>query len=99
MTWAPATILGGLPVWADVHWGKDADTPNGAGDYWAEVEDICWRKRDGSRGKSITQKVWERAENYDCYFCHTIEEVEDYLDHQTREREGEAPSREKVSLL
>lgn len=75
-------ILGGLPVVAQVSFGKDADTPNGPGDYWAEVEAIYWCKRDGSRGAPIPQHLRDRAEKYDPYFCRLIEQVSDQLVHE-----------------
>ena len=87
MTYYPATILGGLPVMADIAFGKDADTPNGPGDYYAEVEDIAWRKRDGTPGKSISQAMYDRAEKYDPYFGNLICQVSDNLAMEQWERE------------
>lgn len=84
---APVTILGGLPVVAFVAFGKDADTPNGAGEYWAEVEDICWMKKDGSAGKSIPQHLIDKAEVYDPYFANLTESVSDHLAMERWERE------------
>lgn len=74
----PGTILGGLPVWAEIDAGKDADTPNGPGDYWAEVRQIYWRKRNGSKGKPIPQHLFDKAAKYDYKFCDLIEQVQDH---------------------
>lgn len=77
MPWGRATILGGLPVWALVNFGM-TDDENGR-DYWSEVEDICWVRRDGSRGKSISKPMFDRAESADPYFASVTEAVSDYL--------------------
>lgn len=82
MAEAPATILGGLPVIAEVSFGKDSDTPSGPGDYWAEVENIYWMKRDGSKGREIPKHLWDRAEKYDRYFGSLTEQVSDHLAHE-----------------
>jgi hypothetical protein len=78
----PGTILGGLPVIATVDHGKDADTPNGPGEYWAEVRAIYWRKRDGSKGAEIPEHIIIRAEKYDSYFSCLIEQVEEYFHYE-----------------
>lgn len=69
------TILGGLPVFVEINSGKDADTPNGPGEYWASVEEIYWLKRDGTKGSAIPQAVLDRAEKYDYGFCNLIENI------------------------
>lgn len=76
----PATILGGLPVIAYVSFGID-DGPNGR-DYWASVEHIYWRKKDGTKGKEIPQHLRDRAEKYDPYFATIVEQINDYLAYQ-----------------
>lgn len=78
----PGTILGGLPVIAVVSAGKDADTPNGPGEYWEEVDSIHWMKRDGSKGKEIPKRLRDKAEKYDSYFCCLLEQVWDHLIHE-----------------
>lgn len=78
---APATILGGLPVVADVSFGV-TDCPTTGRDYWSEVDAIYWRRRDGSKGKPISQKIWDKAEKADPYFCSVIEQVNDHLVHE-----------------
>ncbi len=75
----PGTILGGLPVIAEVTSGKDEDTPNGPGEYWSEVQMIYWRKRDGTRGKQLPEHIIDRAEKYDHHFCDLINQVHDHL--------------------
>lgn len=85
----PGTILGGLPVIAEVEFGKDADTPNGPGEYWAEVQAIYWRKRDGSKGKEIPEHIRDRAAKHDYAFCYLIEQIEDQLVQERYEPGGE----------
>ena len=78
----PGTILGGLPVIAIIEHGKDADTPNGPGEYWAEAQAIYWRKRDGSKGAEIPEHIIIRAEKYDSHFSTLIEQVEDHFHYE-----------------
>lgn len=73
------TILGGLPVIAVLESGKDPDTPIGPGEYWTEVQALHWVKRDGSKGKEIPEKVYERAEAYDYAFCDLIENIHEQM--------------------
>lgn len=88
-----ASILGGLPVIAEISFGKDADTPNGAGEHWSEVDALYWCKKDGSAGKEIPEHVRDRAEKYDPYFCNLIENVCEQLAYERseelRKTEGE----------
>lgn len=86
----PATILGGLPVMVTVEWGKDADTPNGPGEYWVEVQEICWLKKDGTAGKPLPQHIIDRAERADPYFCAIIEQVNDQLAYEAWEKRRES---------
>lgn len=83
----PGTILGGLPVIAIVTGGKDADTPNGPGEYWTEVVSIHWMRRDGSKGKEIPAHIRDRAEAYDYGFCDLTEQVFSSLMHEDGEPE------------
>jgi hypothetical protein len=71
----PATILGGLPVIADVSFGYDSY----AMEHWADVGEIYWQKRNGEKGKPIPQHLRDRAEKYDPYFSTVIEQVQDHL--------------------
>lgn len=81
----PATILGGLPVIAEVSYYR--------GDGWstdddAEVDALYWRKRDGSKGKPLPQHIIDRAEAKDPYWhCDVIEAVSDHLAHEAWERQ------------
>lgn len=69
------TILGGLPVFAEVSFGHDGFT----GEGWAEVEHIYWVKKNDKPGKEIPDHIRDRAEKYDSYFCNLTEQVSDYL--------------------
>lgn len=83
------TILGGLPAFATVSWGKDADTPNGAGEYWSEVEDLQWVRKDGTPGKSLPEHLFNKALNYgnDYQGCDIIEQVEGAMNHERSQQE------------
>lgn len=77
----PCTVLGGLPLIADVWSDRD---------YWGEydcgVDGLYWQKRDGSRGKEIPQKLLDRIEKYDPYWEALVtEQVFDYLSCQNEE--------------
>lgn len=73
----PCTILGGLPVIAEVWFTR--------GDGWmtdddAGVDALFWQKRDGSKGKEVSQKIYDRLEKSDPYWqCGVTEQVFDYL--------------------
>lgn len=75
------TILGGLPIIADVDWGTDY-----WGEGYAEIEAIYWMKKDGTKGKPIPQKVFDRAELYDSYFSSLIEQLSDAAAHESDEQ-------------
>lgn len=90
MPFGPTVLMGCLPVWIEVAVGKDADTPNGAGEYWEEVEAIYWLKRDGSKGSPISQRLWAKAEKADPYFCGMLEGFWDDLRFARREAERAA---------
>lgn len=68
-----AYLKGCLPVWIVVNCGKDADTPNGPGEHYEEVEEIYWLKRNGTKGSHISQKLWDEAEAEDYGFCMMLE--------------------------
>jgi hypothetical protein len=78
------TILGGLPVVADVDWGTDY-----WGEGYAEISAIYWMKRDGSKGKPIPQSVFDRAEAYDSYFSSLVEQLSEQAAYEAAEHEGE----------
>lgn len=81
-----ATILGGLPVVADVSFGKDADTPDGPGEYWSAVNALYWCKRDGTKGKEIPEHLRDRAERYDPYFWNLLEGICEELAYEASEQ-------------
>lgn len=83
------TVLGGLSAFATVSWGKDADTPNGAGEYWSEVEDLQWVRRDGKPGASFSEQLFEKAMSYgnDYEGCNIIEQVEGTLGYEQAQQE------------
>lgn len=78
----PASILGGLPVIADVTFSR--------GDGWvtddtADVDCLYWMKRDGSKGKPIPEHMYDRLPDY--WECDVIEAVTDHLCYQQWERQ------------
>lgn len=72
------TILGGLPVIADISTGYDSF----AGEYWCEVNHIYWLKKGDKPGKEIPQHIRDRAAKYDYGFGNLIEQVSDYIAYQ-----------------
>lgn len=83
------TILGGLPVIADVSWGT-----NYWGEGYADVDAIYWMKRDGSKGKAIPQHLFDRAEKYDPYFSRLTEQLSDQAAYEARD-----PADDEMVLL
>ena len=79
------TILGGLPVIAEVSWGQDGFT----GEGYAEIEQIYWRKHNGTAGKPISQAMFDRAEKYDNYFSSLIEQLQDQCAYEAATARGE----------
>lgn len=88
------TILGGLPVVADVVFGYDSWNM----EHWAEVETIYWQKRDGTAGKALPQHIVDKARKYDTGFSCLIEQVSDNLAGPTDE-EFEVPTIEMINEL
>lgn len=74
---APVTVLGGLPLIAEVWFTR--------GDGWctdddAGVDALYWRKRDGSKGKEVSQKIYDRLEKADTYWEASVtEQVSEHL--------------------
>lgn len=79
MVAVPGSILGGLPVIAEICFGYDSGTPYSTGGGYAEVDAIYWMKRNGSKGKMIPDHLKERAEAYDPYFAELIERATEHL--------------------
>lgn len=94
---APVTILGGLTVIAEVSFGYDSGSAYAPAEHWSEVEGIFWMKRNGTRGKPIPDHLYERAEKYDPYFAHVIEQVIDHLIYEADEA-ADARRDERISL-
>lgn len=72
---APSTILGGLPVFADVSFGYDEYI----GESWSEVNAIYWRRRNGKPGKEISQALYDKAQAYDPGLYQTLEQACEYI--------------------
>lgn len=70
------SILGGLPVVASVWFsGPDHD-----GEYDSGVDELFWRRRDGSAGGQISEKTMDRLERYDDYWqADVTEQANDWL--------------------
>lgn len=85
MPFGPATILGGLPVIAEVLFTR--------GDGWttdddADVVGVFWMKRDGTAGKPVPQHMLDRAEKVCSWWeSDVIEAVSEHLAHEQWERE------------
>jgi hypothetical protein len=81
----PATILGGLPVIAEVWYTR--------GDGWttdddAGVDKIYWQKRDGSKGKEISQKIYDRLDKLDYWESDVCDAVFDHLAYEQHKEEN-----------
>jgi hypothetical protein len=80
----PATVLGGLPVIAEVWFTR--------GDGWmtdddAGVDALYWRKKDGTKGAPLSQKIMDRIKKENYWECDVIEAVSDYLAYEQYRRE------------
>lgn len=87
------TILGGLPVIAEVSWGTSWE-----GEGYAEIDAIYWRKRDGSKGGAIPQAIMDRAEKYDSYFSCLIEQLSEQAAYEAAVARGEAYPGEQAMI-
>lgn len=86
MFFCPVTVLGGLPVIADVWFsGPDYD-----GEYDAGVDGLYWRKADGTKGKELSQKVIDRIDKEQYWQAHVVEQANDWLSFSvpTHHRDG-----------
>lgn len=71
-----ATILGGLPVVADVWFSG----PDYFGEYDSGVDGLYWQKSDGSKGKELSDAIMQRLEKYDTYWQASVtEQANDWL--------------------
>jgi hypothetical protein len=75
MVFVPVTVLGGLPVIADVWFSG----PDYWGEYDAGVDGLYWRKNDGSKGKPLSAKVMEKIERESYWDAHVTEQANDWL--------------------
>lgn len=76
----PATILGGLPVIAEVRFRRDY-----FGECDADVLGLYWMKRDGTAGKAIPEHMYDRMPDY--WEADVIEAVSEHLAYEQWERE------------
>ena len=58
------TVLGGLPVFAEVWFSG----PDYQGEYDAGVNGLFWLKADGSKGSPLSAKMMDRIERKDPYW-------------------------------
>ncbi len=86
MAEGPATILGGLPVIAEVWFTR--------GDGWATDDDagvtaLYWVKKDGTKGKEVPESIYERCAKADDYWeCDVIDAVSDHIAYEQWCREN-----------
>lgn len=76
----PCTVLGGLPLLADVWFTR--------GDGWttdddAGVDALYWQRRDGSKGEPVSPAIYERLDKSDPYWeAGVIEQVSEHLSYE-----------------
>jgi hypothetical protein len=75
MVFVPVTILGGLPVIAEVWFSG----PDYNGEYDAGVDSLSWQKHDGSIGKPLSEKVMARVEKETYWQAYVTEQANDWL--------------------
>lgn len=76
-------MLGGLPLWAECSFTRD---------YWGEddcsVDSLCWLKRDGTKGKEVSQKIIDRLDKtigWEADVCLLVSEQAAYEAYKARE--------------
>lgn len=84
----PGEILGGLPVYAKLYACRDY-----FGEVDVQVVSIHWVDKDGNPRGEISQKVYDKAEEYDPYFSDLIYQVDEHLSYL--QWMAEAPIRER----
>ena len=73
---AQVSVLGGLPVIADVWFSG----PDYFGEYDAGVNALYWAKRDGTKGKEVSQKIYDKLDKRDSYWqANVTEQVSEAL--------------------
>lgn len=76
MVLVPVSIMGGLPVIAEVWFSG----PDYWGEYDAGVDALYWRNRDGSRGKEVSEAIYDRCHKHDDYWqAYVTEQANDWL--------------------
>ncbi len=78
----PVTILGGLPVIADVWFSR--------GDGWmtdddAGVNALYWRKKDGSKGAPVSQAILGRLDKMAHWEADVTEQASEWLAYESRD--------------
>lgn len=81
MVFVPATVLGGLPVVAEVWFSG----PDYEGEYDAGCDGLYWPKRDGTRGAPLSEKVMARVEKESFWDAYVIEQANDWLGYNARD--------------
>lgn len=81
MPLGPCTVLGGLPVVAEVWFSG----PDYYGEYDAGVDTLFWQTKDSwndptKQGKALSDKVMDRLPDY--WESDVIEQVSDWLTHK-----------------
>ena len=87
----PVTILGGLPVIAEVWFSG----PDYYGEYDAGVDGIYWQKRDGSKGKEVSKAIYDRLDKVAYWQAYITEQANEYLAYSEQE---EKESRKDFTL-
>jgi hypothetical protein len=75
MVYVPVTVLGGLPVIAEVWFSG----PDYFGEYDAGVDSLSWQKHDGSIGSPLSEKVMARIEKDPYWQAYVTEQANDWL--------------------
>lgn len=76
MVFVPVSILGGLPVIADVWFSG----PDYFGEYDCGVNAVYWQRKDGSQGREVSQSVYDRCDKYESYWRdYVTEQASDWL--------------------
>lgn len=86
MPTGPCTVMGGLPLIADVSFTRDF-----YGDVDADVDQLYWMKRDGSKGAPVSEAFMEKLnKRHEWWEADVTEQVSEHLAYEQAEREGPA---------
>ena len=84
MVFVPVSVKGGLPMIADVWFSG----PDYFGEYNAGCDELYWQKKDGSKGKPISNKLMLDIEKKDPdYESYIIEQANDWLAYNARDEQ------------